>query len=203
MKQYGFTCPFLIRLRDDPDRDIDKIWKIIETHRNKNPRIKQFLESDSYSMNILREMFVMNLMTMWNCAFIADRVAKAEAFTRKATRNKKAKIKKTLVQSFSKMSAKELLKFLQDANTDLQKSVELEEDDEARRQNILYPVLSIRSNHDDSRNRTVFMRMASRFMYQTTGEFHDKEVATLTNIAFPDKETLIDMVRSARRGIRS
>jgi hypothetical protein len=81
LEQHGFTCPFLLRLRDDPDRHIDKIWKIIETHRNKNPRIKQFLDDDTHSMNIMRELFVLDLMHLWDCTFIANIVAKAEAFT--------------------------------------------------------------------------------------------------------------------------
>jgi hypothetical protein len=100
------------------------------------------------------------------------------------------------------MSAGELSAFLQDASTDLQKSVELEEHDKAIRQNILHPVLSIRSNHDDSRSRTVFMRMASRLMHRTTGKWHDDDVATLTEIAFPDKETTVRMVQSARQSLR-
>jgi hypothetical protein len=84
----------------------------------------------------------------------------------------------------------------------LQPYAKFEELNEAMRQNELYPILTIRSDHAGSRTRTVFMRMASRLMHRTTGEWHDDDVATLTDIAFPDEEaTSIDMVRSARRGI--
>jgi hypothetical protein len=65
------------------------------------------------------------------------------------------------------------------------------------------PQLNIRSDHGGSRQRTAFMRMAADFFHKTTGKWHDDEVATLTDIAFPDEEaTTIDMVRSARRGVR-
>jgi hypothetical protein len=46
------------------------------------------------------------------------------------------------------------------------------------------------------------MRLASRLMHRTTGKWHDGEVATLTDIAFPGKETSIRMVQSARQSIR-
>jgi hypothetical protein len=44
--------------------------------------------------------------------------------------------------------------------------------------------------------------MASRLMYRLTGKWHDDEVADLTDIAFPDKETTIRMVQSARQSMR-
>jgi hypothetical protein len=63
-------------------------------------------------------------------------------------------------------------------------------------------LVDIRSDHDGSRQRTAFMRVASTWFHQTTGQWHDDWVADLTNVAFPDYETTIDVVRSARRGIR-
>jgi hypothetical protein len=69
-----------------------------------------------------------------------------------------------------------------------------------------FPELDIRSDHG-SLPRTGFMRFMSNMMHRLTGLWCDDEVATLTDIAFPPDEdeetTSIDMVRSARRGMRS
>jgi hypothetical protein len=64
------------------------------------------------------------------------------------------------------------------------------------------PLLNIRSDHAGSRQRTAFMRVSSNYFHQTMGQWHDDWVADLTNAAFPDHDTTIDTVRSARRGIR-
>jgi hypothetical protein len=194
LKQYELTgslAAFFLRLRDDPDRRIDKIWKKIV---DDNPSIDTASE---------RKLFLKNLTDPWDGAELADLMAKF-AHIRKV-QDKETKIKKALARSFSKTKtpARELLALLQDASTDLQRFARLEELDEALRQNKFHQLIDIRSNHAGSRTRTVFMRLASRRMYETAGKWHDKEVAMLTDIAFPDEveATSIDMVHSARRGV--
>jgi hypothetical protein len=66
-----------------------------------------------------------------------------------------------------------------------------------------YSMLDIRSDRDGSRQHTAFMRVASSFFHEAIGEWHDDWVADLTNVAFLDYETTTDMVRSARRRVRS
>jgi hypothetical protein len=193
LKQYELTgsdlAAFFLRLRDDPDRRIDKIWKKIV---DDNPSIDTASE---------RELFLKGLMGAWDGARLADIQAKVDA---PWFENEETKIKKALGRSFSKTSARELLALLHDASAKLQQLAKMEELYEGLYQNKFYQLIHIRSNHAGSRTRTVFMRVASRRMYETTGKWHDPEVATLTDIAFPDEEaTSVDMVRSARRGIRS
>lgn len=67
-----------------------------------------------------------------------------------------------------------------------------------------FPELDIRSDHGGSRLRTAFMRFVSKMMHGLTGDWCDGEVATLTDIAFPqDESTSEDSVRSARRSMRT
>jgi hypothetical protein len=188
------TSVFFLRLRDDPDRRLDKIWKKII---DDNPSIDSASE---------RELFLKSLMDPWDSAFIADVAAKVAEERRRALQGEKPKIKKALARSFSKTSARELLALLHDASTKVQRYAEFEELYEALRQNRLYPLLNIRSDHSGSRSRTVFMRMASRLMHRTTGQWHDDWVADLAALAFPDYEGpkgegfTVDMVISARKG---
>jgi hypothetical protein len=194
LKQYELTrsslSAFFLRLRDDPDRRIDKIWKKIV---DDNPSIDTASE---------RELFLKRLTDAWDAAVLADIMAKIDEVNLQEVRDKKRKMKKALARSFSKMSAKELLALLHDASTDLQQFAKLEDKLEELRQNRLYPILNIRSNHAGSRTRTAFMRVASRRMHETSGKWHDKEVADLTDIAFPDRETTVRSVQAARQFTR-
>jgi hypothetical protein len=198
LKRYELTesshdsaVSFFLRLRDDPDRRIDKIWKKLV---DDNPSI------DTASG---RELFLKSLMDPWDGAFLADAITKVDAITRTARRDRETKIKKRLARSFSKTSAREFLAHLHDASTDLQLFAKAEELRESLYQIKLYPLIDIRSDHAGSRTRTVFMRLASRLMHRTTGKWNDDEVATLTDIAFPGKETTsIRMVQSARQSLR-
>jgi hypothetical protein len=60
--------------------------------------------------------------------------------------------------------------------------------------------LPLRSSHDGSRPRTLFMAELSNVVNDLTGSRLDIDVAALTDIAFPRSEpTSVDAVRSARR----
>jgi hypothetical protein len=60
--------------------------------------------------------------------------------------------------------------------------------------------LLIRSSHDGSRPRTLFIAELSNLVHELTGSRLDIDVAALTDIAFPRNEpTSIDAVRSATR----
>jgi len=180
----------LAALRDD--RRIDQIWK------------KLVEDNPSIDTTSKRELFLKGLVVVWLLTSVAVSMAKLQMLSRQMKRDKETNIKKTLARSLSsKTSAGKLLALLHDAGTKLELLAEAEKLLEALYQDEFYPLLNIRSNHDDSRPRTAFMRAASRRMHKTTGKWHDNEVADLTDIAFPDEETTIDMVRSARRGIRS
>jgi hypothetical protein len=199
LKRYELTesspgSAFFLRLRDDPDRRIDEVWKKIV---DDNPSIDTASE---------RELFLKNLMDAWDGIEIADIAAKSEVLERRI-QDVTTKIKKTLARSLSETtSAKELLALLQNAGKELQLFTEMEElydvTSKALYQNKFYQLIDIRSDHAGSRPRTVFMRLASRLMHGTTGKWHDDEVATLTDIAFPGKETSIRMVQSARQSMR-
>jgi hypothetical protein len=186
---------FFLRLRDDPNpnRCIDKIWKKLV---DGNPSIDSALG---------RELFLRELADPWDIALLADNVAGVKKL-RQTWQAEKIKTKKALARSISKTSStKELLALLHNASTKFQQFARFEEFYEGYCQNELYPLIDVRSPRAGSRNRTVFMRVASDFMRRITGEWHDDWVAELTDIAFPPDEdedvTSIDMVRSARRGV--
>jgi hypothetical protein len=187
LKQYELADALFLRIRNDPG--IDKIWKkIVDDNPLMNTAPKH-------------ELFLKDLMKVCNSTFVAYALAKFEAFMRATKKNNK--YKKTLARSLSsKTSTRELLALLRDANTVFETVAEIEKEHEAIYQHRLYPILNIRSDHKRSRKRTVFMRMASRLMYRITGKWHDDEVADLTDIAFPNKETSVRMVQSARQSMR-
>jgi hypothetical protein len=58
---------------------------------------------------------------------------------------------------------------------------------------------ALRSDHDGSRQRTLFIRDVSNLVHDLTGRWLDDEVADLTEIAFPPREITVDIVRAARR----
>jgi hypothetical protein len=185
---------FFLRLRDDPE-----VWKKIV---DDNPSIDTAPK---------RELFLKNLVDAWDGIEIADIAAKSEALER-TIQNVNTKIKKTLARCLSKTtSAKELLALLQDAATELQLYAEMEElydvTSKARSESKFYQLIDIRSDHAGSRPRTVFMRLASRLMQRTTGQWHDDWVVDLATLAFPDYEGpkgegfTVDMVISARKGM--
>jgi hypothetical protein len=181
---------FFLRLRDDPDRRIDEIWKKIVAD---NPSI------DTTSG---RESFLKELTDPWDYALLADNAARVRAY-RRTLQDEETKIKKALIRSLSKTSGRKLLADLHDAITKLQPFAKFEEIYEGFCRAELYPLVNIRSSRAGSRIRTVFMRTASHLMHRTTGKWHDDEVATLTDIAFPGEEaTTIRMVQSARQSIR-
>ena len=61
------------------------------------------------------------------------------------------------------------------------------------------PLLSVRSDENGTRRRTLFCRMLSDVLHYTTGQWHDDAVRALCEIAFDCDDVTLDMVRSARR----
>jgi len=59
------------------------------------------------------------------------------------------------------------------------------------------PLLSVRSDENGTRQRTLFCRMLSYFLHDTT--WHDAEVAALCEIVLDCGDVTVEMVRSARR----
>ena len=65
------------------------------------------------------------------------------------------------------------------------------------RAQVLDPLLSVRSDENGTRQRTLFCRMLSHVLHDTI--WHDAKVATLCEIAFDCNDITVEMVRSARR----
>jgi hypothetical protein len=65
-----------------------------------------------------------------------------------------------------------------------------------------FPELDIRSDHG-SLPRSGFMRFMSNMMHQLTGLWCDDEVCAVTEAAFPNMKTTVDMVQSARKLMQS
>jgi hypothetical protein len=61
------------------------------------------------------------------------------------------------------------------------------------------PLLSVHSDEEGTRRRTLFCRMLSDNPRHSTGQWHDAEVALLCEIALDCGDVTIEMVRSARR----
>ena len=171
---------FLLQLRDDPDRRIDEVWaKLV----SKNPA----LGNDDLAE------FLEYLGEVWT--IIED--ARYETAINKSRRLGdilRARLKRYWAKRFVNAPPDEVPKIL--------KEMERFSENEPRPENPLsdyFPELDIR---ESSRLRTGFMRFASKGMHALTGEWCDGEVASLTDVAFPQAEnTSEDMVRSARRGM--
>lgn len=156
-------------------------------------------------------MFVAGLAACWQFAELSDELAQLRRDCRKWQRDIDREVKEhkknafALIRGLSPRTKAEMLErtnavlqrrwrapdpvdlFLEEHGSDLQQMLQL---------------FDIRSDHGDSRPHTAFMRAASTWFYSRTKQWHDGTVATLTDIAFPDREaTSIDMVRSARRGM--
>jgi hypothetical protein len=194
----SFACAFFLRLRDDPDRYLDKFWK------------KLVDDNPSMDTAAKREAFLDGLLSASYSPLLADAVAKLGALKR-MLRDKEINIKKALARGLPKTPARELLALLHDADTTLQPFAHFEKIFETLYQVKLLSLIDIRSDHASSRTRssrgrTAFMRVASFIMHRTTGKWHDDEVATLADIAFPpgdeEEATTIRMVQSARQFMR-
>jgi hypothetical protein len=182
---------FLIRLRDDDDKCIDRIWKVYTTKG-------VFPDTPEGRLK-----FVGCLCDIWNATFISDTMVVADL----VDRNIKLKLKAAgvLVSKIvmDKAVPREVKADLLSKASEFFEKVKFCSDDDLLKQKRW---LSVRSDHDGTRQHTAFIRAAATFFRETTGEWHDKEVADLTDIAFPPDEdgdvTSIEMVRSARRGVR-
>jgi hypothetical protein len=176
---------FWVRLRDDPERRIDEVWRRLV---NKQPELK---DDD-------RTIFIKCLTEMWvviECA----RYDAAENELRHLTSVCEHRLKKYWAKRFVNASHHELPAILKEME-----QFSGERESEPTKLSDLFPELDIRSDHGGSRRRTAFMRFVSQMMHGLTGDWCDGEVATLTDIAFPqDESTSEDAVRSARRSMRS
>jgi hypothetical protein len=225
---------FLLRLRDDRENRIDRIWRgyaelsLEDAEAELGSLIVEgrHLISEGLSVSAVRRglnriegelvalqglklkscfVFVQRLSFIWQCSESSLKLA--------VLRREKRTVAKSRTE-FGKLVAK----VVADENVQphvkaavLQRASVCFEHDvaEGNVASILEawgdigPLLDIRSDHDGSRQRTAFMRVAAHFFYNSTGEWHDGCVADLTDVAFPDEEaTSIDMVRSARRSVR-
>jgi hypothetical protein len=192
------TRLFLLRLLDDPDKRIDGIWQ---------GHIDGRIAEDDV---VCRLTFIKVLAAMWGgseraimraARIDAERAVKKvlaadNKLVAKAIRDKKT-APETKIAALN--WAMEWLQALAEYQTKCQNLNNLADPETLHH----VALVDIRSDHKGSRQRTAFMRLAADFFYKATGEWHDNWIATLTDIAFPDEEaTSIDMVRSARRGIR-
>jgi hypothetical protein len=177
---------FVQRLRDDDANRIDEIWsKLVE----KQPELA---DGD-------RILFIRYLADAWTVIELAQYEAAEKKLSRLIGIGD-ARLKKYYAKRFVSAPPHELPKILSEM-------AYFVSDDESGFSNKLsdyFPELDIRSDHEGSRLRTAFMRFMSRFARAATGDWCDDEVATLTDIAFPrDETTSTDMVRSARRSMRT
>jgi len=189
---------FLIRVQGDDCKRIDKIWRDYAESTG---------ETDTAE---LREKFVTCLSLIWQYSEGANLMAATKRAIRGihkvsdmvdkwiakriADKNLPLEIK-AKVASFSDKWFKRLVEGSPDSCEPPLKELEAKIDS---------PLALVRSEHSEKgRQRTVFMRKASDFFYGGTGQWHDDWVADLTDLGFPEfGETTIEMVRSARRGMR-
>ena len=75
----------------------------------------------------------------------------------------------------------------------------VEDHGDARTSINLDPLLTVRSDENGTRKRTLFCRMLSSKLHDAKGRWHDAEVQALCQIAFDCDDVTIDMARSARR----
>jgi hypothetical protein len=224
---------FLLRLRDDPENRIDRIWRGYAELSLEDAEAElrsllwkaRHLISEGLSVSAVRRglnriegqmvalqglnvkaccVFVQRLSVIWECSERSLELAELRAEIRTLDKS---------VTAFGKLVAKVVADesiqpqvkaaVLKRASTTFEHAVA-----EWNFASILEPwgdigpLLDIRSDHNGSRQRTAFMRVAAHFFYNSAGEWHDGWVADLTDVAFPDEEaTSIDMVRSARRSV--
>ncbi len=175
---------FLIRIRDDPERRIDEIWRRLV---DKQPELE---DSD-------RGPFIMYLAKVW---FIIEeaRYEAARDKLRHVISIGDRRAKKYWAKRFINAPSHELPAILKEM------AYFSEEESEPNKMSDFFPEIDIRSDHGGSRLRTAFMRFVSKIMHMLTGNWCDGEVATLTDIAFPqDESTSEDSVRSARRSMQT
>jgi hypothetical protein len=184
---------FLVRLLDDDDKCIDRIWR-------------SYVDKGLPDNAANRTTFIRMLCIMWDASERAVRRAARVDWERAVDEWHTAVMELVAKAILEKgLSSEDKVCFTNWASEVLKKDAEYRAQDKGTN-NFLSgdgPLLNIRSNHTGSRQRTAFMRVASTYFHQTMGQWHDVWVVDLTNVAFPDHVTDRDMVRSARRGIRS
>ena len=179
------------RLGDDPDLRIDEIWRKIA---DKVPGVS----NDERSAFV--EEFVETLLLIWRVVGLAEIDFVEEKLVR-LMGILETRLRKFFAKSILEAPSHDLPKLLQDYSK-MSSGFGVQSTTNKIRHH--FPEFEIRSDHSKSRLRTGYIRLVSNVMHQLTGEWCDGEVATLTDIAFPDldESTTIDTVRSARRGMR-
>ena len=179
---------FFVRLHNDSC--LDRIWQAL---------IEKGLPENNPSP------FIECVAIMWRASeravIGATRVDVERAFSKMLTTQMRA-VAKTIVDE--KIPPQEKVALLEWACASLKADVEYRNLGKGER-NFLSadgPILKLRSDRGGSRQRTAFMRVASTYFHKILGKWRDDWVADLANVGFPDQDTTIDMVRSARRGIR-
>ena len=182
---------FLKRLGNDPDHRIDEVWRKVV---DKVPGVTIDERSE-------RSEFVETLLLIWRVVDLA-KIDYAEEKIVRLMGIVETRIRKFFAKSILEAPSQELPKLLQEYSK-MSSGFGIQATTNKIKRH--FPEFDIRSDHSKSRLRTGYIRLVSNAMHQLTGEWCDDEVATLTDIAFPDldESTTIDTVRSARRGIRS
>jgi hypothetical protein len=181
---------FLQRIRDDDASRVDEVWS-------------RFVEKQPKLTDGDRTVFIKCLALGWGIVELA-RYEAVDKRLRQLAGTLEGRLKKYWAKRFIEASADELPKILKEMewfSRECESSpIPLSEFPLSE----FFPELDIRSDHEGSRPRTGFMRFISKFAREVTGDWCDDEVATLTDVAFPrDESTTIDMVRSARRPMRT
>jgi hypothetical protein len=179
-----YQVELLCRLRDDPNCCLEGVWKRIVDKEPEAGDRAQLVH------NILLARYIVE-MVRYDVA-----IDKAQRNLVKAN----TKVKKWLTKEVLRAPSRQKVEAL------MQEYGTVFENHEPNFIWDYFSELNIRSDHG-ALPRTGFMRFMSSMMHQLTGLWCDEEVATLTDIAFPPDEdedvTSVDMVRSARRGMRS
>jgi hypothetical protein len=181
---------FLVRLHNDPAKCIDRIWRAF---------IQKGIPDNNPSP------FIRCVAIMWSASERAVQGAARVDLERAISEMRAAEMRwvaKTILDKKMPPDGKAAVMDWASANLKLDVEIcNLGKGDD----NFLSAdgsLLKIRSDHDGSRQRTAFMRVATHYFHELLGEWRDDWVADLANVGFPDHETTVDMVRSARRGIR-
>jgi hypothetical protein len=182
---------FLIRLRNGENRCINSIWQ---------GYIDVGIATNTAEQ---RAAFIRSLYTMWRDSLVPEVLVELNKAIRAIGKAKgvASKMLAPWIES-KKPSLKDKVQVANLAASSFQSMADAEERLAKGKQALAR--FDLRSDKGGSRRRTVFMRSAADCFYQKTGQWHDNWVADLTDVAFPDRDTAttIDMVCSARRGMR-
>jgi hypothetical protein len=191
---------FLSRLRNDPNKHFDRIWRnFAPTDVADNADHRAAFESMLCGLWLLSNESSRTLAAMRRLAREADKVHArickqvAEVVVWKIPPLEKAALLRKAAEVIGKANPRPL------AAVD-----KLAEGGGIHFRQMLHQLIDIRSDHSGSRPRTAFMRLAAFHFHTLTEQQHYDWVADLTDVAFHSHEaTTVDSVRSACRSRRS